>query len=124
MSDVIVGGAVLWRGQTWRVLGLVEGSGGASVAQLESLDRDHFASVAVEKLEVEELTAAEVESRLAERESLMAPLRAVNRRRLHRKVLRRLKAERGEANERGDVDRARALGERIERVQSELGGEG
>ena len=56
-----VGEAVAFQGEAWRITELQEARGGVAVAQIENLDRDAFAAVAVDRLVPMNLSTAKVE---------------------------------------------------------------
>ncbi len=89
MDALAVGSAVEYHGKTWKVLGLLEGAGGVPVAQIECLQADAFAAIAVEDLEAREMSGEAIELMQQARDGAMEPHRNARHILLGKKVLRK-----------------------------------
>jgi len=93
MRKAEVGSTVIHEGAVWRVTELGENNIGEPIAQCECLDKDAFAAVKIDILEDAGLTAAQVDERIASRESRMLPVRIQSMRTLFGKQIAKAKED-------------------------------
>jgi len=110
MRKAEVGSTVIHEGAVWRVTELGENNIGEPIAQCECLDKDAFAAVKIDILEDAGLTAAQVDERIASRESRMLPVRIQSMRNLFKKQIET--ADAAKAMSRKLAHKADSIGDR------------